>query len=116
MFNREWLDSLSEGDPVVVVSDRHAPVKKIVTRTTAAHIIVGDRKYRRKDGRPSGGKAWTSVALKEPTEDLLREIDTHVYRRYVISRAADAAKIADEHDVRMLATLIGDVLERKKGG
>ena len=73
---RQWLDSLKEGDQVVVSSGGFRSTHKLETveRTTSTLIIIGRSKYRRANGRLSGG-TFGSSSIMEPTDELRAEIE-----------------------------------------
>lgn len=82
-----WLNELTAGDEVIVVS-AYANTETIerVTRTTNTQIIVGNRRFRKKDGRLVGQTGYRATRLREPTPDSLRAVRDELQRRRLVLR------------------------------
>ena len=102
MTKREWLDSLGVGSPVGLVKPGvleavDVAVVKRVSRVTKTLVVVGDDRFRRRDGNPPGEHHWHRAAyivppdseaflrkagewhllrLRKQVEDLVREAET----------------------------------------
>lgn len=88
MYSREWLNSLKEGDKVVVRYGRgigSARRVHTIERTTKTQIIVNNAKYRRLDGYEIGG-SYHSPYLIEATPDVLQEMEEETRRWNVLRK------------------------------
>jgi hypothetical protein len=108
----DWLANVSEGDHVLIeagISDMLRPA--VITRVTATQIIIGDHKYRRRDGTQHGNfGAWTPAPRLLPstpeTTARYREQQDAIRRGRLISEVIDAIRSAPLQVVeRVHATL-----------
>lgn len=63
------LTNIKAGDKVFISSSHGFLSSDVVDRTTAAHIVVGPYKFRRKDGRRVGSGAWSYMYLEDVTPE-----------------------------------------------
>lgn len=88
MTDREWLESLKEGDWVIVQgSGGHERVRP-VTRVTATQIAVGETRYRRSDGHEMGCGTWVFSSLRQANPESVERIRTAERLRALSSRLA----------------------------
>jgi hypothetical protein len=70
----DWLETLKEGDEVVVSGPWSGLSLERITRASATQVAVGATKFRRSDGRQVGGKGYRFPTIKEPTPELRQKI------------------------------------------
>ena len=94
-YHQIWLESLKEGDEVVMISDKPGAAK--VTRITKTLIIAGAYRFRKRDGFSPDSSFYhilpptdktrrkaKDMVLKKDGIRLSRGIDEHI--RYAIKR------------------------------
>jgi len=74
MWDHEWLESLKEGDLVLIKFGFNPYNQARIKRTTKTQIIVEGQRFRRQDGFLVGGDAYTKSHIAKPTPKLLERI------------------------------------------
>lgn len=87
MMDKSWLDKLSVGDRVIVYNGGDGASIKAVSKVTPTQIVVGNTRYRRKDGHVVGGDTWSRHSLSEATPERVATV-----RRRVIAKSLAAVK------------------------
>lgn len=112
MSEREWLNNLSEGDPVIVLTMGTPSAYRRVSRTTRTQIVVDNSKFGRKDGKAIGSNPWAQRFIQEPTEERVRDFKVRAARRYVATKAEKVADNATEEEAHELANLMNRIIKR----
>lgn len=89
-MSESWLDNLSVGDSVVIYNGWYGASIKAVSKVTATQIVVGNTRYRRKDGYVVGGGTWSRHSLREATPERVAAV-----RRRVIAENLATVKWKD---------------------
>lgn len=88
MNEPKTLYDLREGDAVLIQSQYYEKIAT-VTRLTKQYIIVGNTRYRKKDGCKVGQDCWESVCLSIVSpEDLERIKNRKKHERLVLEAKA----------------------------
>lgn len=82
-MDKQWLASLKVGD---LVAYREGYVSGVVAvapidRMTATQFQVGPRKFRRTDGKLVGSSSWNAQWLKQPTPEILADVEERELRQ-----------------------------------
>ena len=64
-----WLDELKPGDKVIQHSQSGGEKWRWVSRTTKTQIIIGDDRFRRKNGYRIGDEGYYRTYLREWTQE-----------------------------------------------
>jgi len=107
-----WLESLKVGDEVAISFRSTCDFDK-VDRVTNTQIVVGHRKFRKKNGYQIGLDAWTIIKLEQPTEELKTRERVRVTRQKALSQFIDLSRMANTYTTDQLLACI-TVMERGK--
>jgi hypothetical protein len=65
----DWLSNLKAGDEVTVMIGHYsAPKIEKVDRATSTLVMVGNLRFKRKNGYRLGAERWDQMRIVEPTE------------------------------------------------
>ena len=110
----EWLESLEVGDQVVV---RRSDAKTLVTvsKITPKQIVVGHRRFWKRNGDQVGGGAWNWATLDPATPEVIEEIRDRAERRKLL----DAISVfrwewLETHKLRGVKMFIDEYLAAQK--
>jgi len=84
--DKQWLNELKAGDDVLIRGSRELSAQRIakVDRTTATQVIVGNARYRRKDGFQMGlENSWYSVWLAPVTQEVRDALRCESMAKYI---------------------------------
>ena len=113
MDTAEWLDQLSAGD-TVIIDTFGGPKIGEVYRTTATQVVVGNRKYHRKNGQAVGRDSWSIDAIMEPTPDRVKTARHNFLKAYVGAKARTFANTATTEQLEKVAVLIKQAIKEQK--
>ena len=83
---RESLENVKVGDMVIERSRWRIAVAK-VTRVTATQVVIGENKYRKKDGYLVGSTGrWYPSRISLPKESEIEELRAQKFIEDVVSR------------------------------
>lgn len=83
MTSTQNLEDLKVGDKVLV-DDRNSQAIRTVAKVTKAHIVVGDTRYHRLNGRRVGDGVWDNNSIRPATdEDVARLRLAAAYNRAI---------------------------------
>lgn len=121
-----WLQSLKAGDRVFYKSGRFPSIPHIepIERVTATQIIIGDRKWRRKDGNAVGDTYNTPSQIDCVTEEREALLADHTvnnaYRAFVQRTSMPLTEIPTDVKEQILSlvkpfhTAYEDRIERER--
>jgi hypothetical protein len=70
-----WLEALKTGDEVASSYGWNGHHIETVTHATSTQIVVGNARFRRKDGYRVGDTGFRRAKIYEPTEEVREEIE-----------------------------------------
>ena len=86
MIDIDWLQQVKPGDVVATGSGWQMPTPAKVEKLTATQIVlVGGRRYRRRDGRAIGAGSWGAPYLYPMTAELREQIQDGDRRRRALA-------------------------------
>jgi hypothetical protein len=76
-MSENWLEKIQAGNEVVLrlsgfSRDRYVMEK--VTRTTATQVVVGNRGWRKSDGKEIGGSTWHYNSIRPGTPETREQV------------------------------------------
>lgn len=77
-----WLESLKEGDQVILVTYKGTYLQK-VQRLTATQVLIGGNKFNRRTGRIVGGSMYDHTSIREPTPELVEKAKLCSYQTWL---------------------------------